>query len=83
MSEKLVIGRRYTVVIPKPIRKQLNLREGQHALVRAEGERIIIDPLPQDADAVLDDVLGDFSYNEEEHEVKAEKWLRRVAGARY
>lgn len=79
MSEEVTIGRRFSIVIPKGVRKKLKLKEGQRALVRHEGEVIVIEPLPEDPYKVLSETLGDFSYSEEKYEKKAEEWLKRVA----
>jgi AbrB family looped-hinge helix DNA binding protein len=34
VSEKTVIGKRFTLVIPKAVKRRLRLREGQRVLVR-------------------------------------------------
>ncbi|MEM1570001.1 MAG: AbrB/MazE/SpoVT family DNA-binding domain-containing protein [Candidatus Bathyarchaeia archaeon] len=78
MSDESVIGRRYTLVIPKAIREELALKQGQRVLIRVEGKRIIIEPLPWDPYKVMEEVVGE-PYEEEE-EVKAEEWLRSRAG---
>ncbi len=71
------------MVIPKRVRKKIKLQEGQRALVREEAGRIIIEPLPSDPYRELEEVLGDFSYEEAEHEPLAERWLKKVAGPRH
>jgi AbrB family looped-hinge helix DNA binding protein len=83
MSEEVRIGKRFSIVIPKRVRKLLELREGQAAMVSAEDGRILVEPLPDDPYGVLEDVLGDFSYSEERYEKTAEEWLRRVARSRH
>lgn len=80
MSEKAVIGRRHTLVIPKVVREELNLKEGQRVLVRAEGKRIIVEPLPGDPYKVLEEVIKE-PYLERKDEAKAEEWLKRHAGS--
>ena len=75
MSEEAVIGKRGTLVIPKEIRMRSDLMEGRRVLVGIEGERIVIQPLPQNPFKVLEDVIGE-PYREEEDEIKAEKWLK-------
>lgn len=75
MSEELTIGRRYTLVIPKAIRNRLALKEGQKVLIRVEGDRIVLDPLPWDPYKVLEEVVGE-SYDEARDESGAEEWLR-------
>lgn len=83
MSEEVRIGKRFAIVIPKRVRRLLNLREGQAAIVSSEGGRILVEPLPDDPYRVLEDTIGDFSYSEERHEKTAEEWLRRVARSRH
>ena len=36
------------IVIPKEIRKQLNIVAGKRLSVRAEGDRVLLTPLPDD-----------------------------------
>lgn len=79
MSEESLIGRRYTLVIPKAIREELKLKQGQRVLIRVEGKRIVIEPLPWDPYKVLEEVVGE-PYEEEREEVKAEEWLKNHAG---
>jgi len=79
MSEETVIGRRYTLVIPKAVREELKLKQGQGVLVRVEGRRIIIEPLPWDPYKVMEEVVGE-PYMEKREEVKAEEWLKSRAG---
>jgi len=83
MSEEATIGRRFSLVIPKRVRKKLKLREGQRALVREEEGKIVIEPLPNDPYEVLSETLGDFRYSEEKYEKKAVEWLKKVAGSRH
>lgn len=79
MSEEVTIGKHFTIVIPKKIREKLNIKVGQRAIVRHEQGAIMIEILPDDPYKALSDTLGDFSYNEEEYEKKAEEWLKKVA----
>lgn len=79
VSEESVIGRRYTLVIPKAVREELTLKEGQRVLIRVEGGRIVVEPLPWDPYKVMEEVVGE-SYEEEREEVKAEEWLKNRAG---
>jgi len=79
MSEEAIIGRRYTLVIPKSVRKRVGLKEGQRVFVREQEGRIVIEPLPADPYKTLAAVLGDFTYVEEKHEKLAEGWLKKVA----
>ena len=80
MSEEVIIGRRYTVVIPKSIREKIGLKEGQKVFVREQAGRIVIEPLPTDPYKTLSAVLGDLKYVEEKHEKVAEGWLKKTAG---
>lgn len=79
MSEEAIIGRRYTLVIPKSVRKRIGLKEGQRVFVREQEGRILIEPLPTDPYKTLATILGDFTYVEEEHEKLAERWVNKVA----
>jgi AbrB family looped-hinge helix DNA binding protein len=75
MSEESVIGRRYTLVIPKAVREKLTLKQGQRVLIRVEGKKIVIEPLPWDPYKVLEDIVGE-PYEEGKEEAKAEEWLK-------
>ena len=77
--EEAVVGKRFTIVIPKSVREAIGLREGQRVLVRAEAGRVVIEPLPDDPYRVLEEVVGE-PYDEVSDEEKAEEWLRRHAG---
>jgi len=79
MSEEQVIGRRYTVVIPKSIRKELTVQEGQKVLIRVERGKIVIEPLPFDPYSIMEEVVGE-SYEESKEESRAEEWLKNHAG---
>lgn len=83
MSEEVTIGRRYTMVIPKSIRKKLGLKEGQKLFVREQAGKILIEPLPADPYKTLAALLGDFTYAEEKHEKVAEGWLKKIARSRH
>lgn len=83
MSDEVTIGRRFTLVIPKAVRRRVGLKEGQHAIVRAEAGRIIVEALPSDPYGALADAIGDFEYSESKHERKAEEWLRKNARTRH
>lgn len=78
MSEQAVIGKRFTLVIPKAVRERLGLREGQRVLVHLEEGRVVVDPLPWDPYRVLEEVVGE-PYEERE-EADAERWLKKHAG---
>jgi AbrB family looped-hinge helix DNA binding protein len=79
MSEESIIGRRYTLVIPKAVREELTLKEGQRVLIRVENGRIVIEPLPWDPYEVLEKIVGE-PYEEEREEARAERWLKSRAG---
>ncbi len=83
MSEEVTIGRRFSLVVPKGVRRAVRLREGQKAIVRAEGEQIIVEPLPEDPYKVLAETLDNLRYSEARYEKKAEDWLNRVAHSRH
>lgn len=79
MSEEISVGRRYTLVIPKSIREEMGIEEGQKALVYVEGGKIVIQPFPGDPLKTLDKVIGE-PYDEAREEKRAERWLKRHAG---
>jgi len=83
MSDEVTIGRRFTVVIPKAVRRRVGLKEGQRALVRAEGGTIILETLPADPYSTLAEAIGKVDYSESKHEKKAEEWLRKNARTRH
>ena len=70
------IGRRYTIVIPKEIRKKVNLKEGSLVIIRVADNKIIIEALPDDPFKVLEEVIGE-PYSEEKDEDKAIELLRK------
>jgi AbrB family looped-hinge helix DNA binding protein len=43
-----ITSTRGQIVIPREIRKQLNIVPGKKVLIRAEGDRVILFPLPDD-----------------------------------
>ncbi len=79
MSEIAVVGKRSTIVIPKALRKELSLEEGQRVLMRVEDGKIIIEPLPRNPYEILEQVIGE-PYEEGKDEAKAEEWLKTRAG---
>ncbi len=74
------IGRRYTIVIPKEIRKKVNLKEGSLVIIRVADNKIIIEALPDDPFKVLEEVIGE-PYSEEKDEEKAIEWLMEYASS--
>lgn len=72
------IGKRFTLVIPKEIREEIGLQEGQKVLIEREGNGIRIEPLPVKPFDVLGKVLGKESYREEWEEVAEEKLLKEA-----
>ncbi len=78
MSEQVAIGKRFTIVIPKPIRKKLGLKEGQGLLIRVEETKLVLEPLPGDPYDVLKRIIGE-PYEERRDEKKAERWLKSHA----
>jgi AbrB family looped-hinge helix DNA binding protein len=79
MSEQTVVGKRHTIVVPKSVRERVSLKEGQDVLVRAEGSKIIIEPLPENPYEILEKVIG-RPYEEKRDERAAERWVKRRAG---
>lgn len=82
MSATTKIGKRYTVVVPKSVREKVNLEEGQNVRVKAEGNQIVIEPLPKEPLKVFAKLIPD-TYSEEKYEKKAEEALTKNARARH
>ncbi len=74
-----MVRSRFTLVIPKNARRQLNLKEGQRVQIRVKEGRIVIEPFPLDPYKVLESVIQE-SYDEKRDEPKAEEWLKKHAG---
>jgi len=79
LSAIIRVGKRYTIVIPKEIRKRIGLSEGTLLLVRVVDNKIVLEPLPGDPFKVLDQLITE-PYSEEVDEKRAEKWLLENAG---
>jgi len=79
LSEETVVGKRFTIVIPSSIRSRLSIKEGQRILMKQEGKRIELEPLPDDPYQTLREVIGS-PYEEAKEAKKAEEWLRHRAG---
>jgi len=76
MSEEIVrVGKKYTLVIPKKVRKTLGLKEGDALKIRVEGDQMILEKL-EDPFEVLEKVIG-VPYDETYDEKKAEEWLKK------
>jgi len=79
MLEEASVGKRYTVVIPKSIREEIGLKEGQRVLMYVEGGKIVIEPFPGDPLKTLGEIIG-TPYEEAKEERKVERWLKEHAG---
>jgi len=54
MSEEIaIVGKKFTIVIPKKIRIKMNMVEGQKLAVKAEQGRIILEPIPDPFELAL------------------------------
>ena len=79
MSEEVVVGKRYTLVVPKAIRKEVGgLVEGQRALIYVDGGKIVIEPFPTDPLETLEIIVRE-PYDEAKDEKRAEGWLKKHA----
>ena len=79
MSEEVVVGKRYTLVIPKGIREEVGgLEEGQRVLIHVEGGKIVIEPFPRDPLETLEILIRE-PYDEAKDEKRAEGWLKKHA----
>lgn len=67
------------MVIPKSIREEIGLEEGQRALIYVEGGKIVIQPFPGDPFEALDKIIRE-PYDETKDEKRAEGWLKKHAG---
>lgn len=76
--DRAIVGKRFSIVIPKSIRKKIDLREGQQVVISAAEGKLVIEPLPSDPLRVLERVIGK-PYNERLDERKAERWATRHA----
>ena len=80
MSEQTVVGKRYTIVVPKSIRKRLQIDEGQRVIITVMGNQMVVEPLPKDPYASLARIIGQ-PYSERKYERKAEGLLKKFARA--
>jgi len=74
LSVIIRVGKKYTIVIPKEVRKRIGLSEGSLLLARVVGNKIVLEPLPDDPFKVLDQLITE-PYSEGVDEKRAEKWL--------
>jgi len=78
LSEDVVVGKRYTVVI-KSIRKKLKIEEGERVSIKVRGNEIVMEPLAKDPYATLARLIGEPN-DERRDERKAEELLKKLAG---
>ncbi len=78
LSVIIKVGKRYTIVIPREIRKRIKIKEGTRLLVRIVDGKIVLEPLPEDPFKILDELIRE-PYNEKIDEKRAEEWLLRNA----
>ena len=85
MEKIITIDGAGRLVVPKPMRVELGLREGSRVRVREEGDRLVLEPVaesavPVDVDGVL--VLGGRLAGEvPDHRAVREERIRRQAEA--
>ncbi len=79
LSEDAVVGKRYTIVIPKSIRKKLKIEEGERVSIKVRGSEIVIEPLTKDPYATLSRLIRE-PYDEKRDERRAEEQLKKLAG---
>jgi len=82
MSETTKVGKRYTVVLPKSVRKKVRLEEGQRVWITASDGRIIIEPLSTNPSEVFSKLIPD-QYTEQKYERKTEEFLMKNARSRH
>ncbi len=56
---KVTITRNYQITIPKEVREKLKLKLGDQVLIRAEGNKIIVEPTSEDVWETCTDFLPD------------------------
>ena len=66
------------MVIPKSIREEIGLEEGQRTLVYIDDGKIVIQPFPGDPLEALDKIIRE-PYDEAKDEKRAEGWLKKHA----
>lgn len=69
---------RFRVTIPKDVRANLFVKEGQKLYVVSFGGALLMKPVPDDPSAKLDELLGDFRFDLKARK-RAEKWLLQKA----
>jgi len=72
------IGERYTIVIPKEIRRKLGIKKGQLMRITSDGRRIILEPIFENPFEIFERILGDFVYSRKMRK-EAEKELLEEA----
>jgi AbrB family looped-hinge helix DNA binding protein len=77
-SDRAIVGKRFSIVVPRSVREKINLKEGQQVIVREDGGKVIIEPLPNEPLKVLERVIGE-PYDEGKDEKRAERWALRHA----
>ncbi len=81
MSEKSVIRKRFTLVIPKKIRERLNLNVDDVVNLRVEDESIIITPIRENPFEKLDRLAKDVIYDEKAKQ-NSENELKKLVRTR-
>ena len=74
-SETIRVGKKYTIVLPKDVRKRLNIKEGDLLSVKVEGGKIILEPKRVNPFEILERVIGE-PYDEEKDEKLAKRWMK-------
>jgi AbrB family looped-hinge helix DNA binding protein len=72
MSEIVKIGKKAQMVIPKHIRKKLNLAEGQEVFIEVQGDIILIVPISKKIEELAG--IGKGLYNKEYLEKIRDEW---------
>jgi len=79
IGENIVkIGERYTIVIPKEIRRKLGIKKGQLMRITSDRRRIILEPISENPFEIFERNLGDFVYSRKMRK-EAEKELLEEA----
>ena len=80
MRENIVkVGERYTIVIPKEIRRILGIKKGQLMRITSDGRRIILEPIFENPFEIFEKILGDFVYSRKMRKEAEKKLLEEAS----
>ena len=74
MLIKVRVDERYRIVIPKEVRRQLDIKPNSEVLIELRGNEAVLRPLKHDPFEELGKLLGDFRFTREDRR-RAERWF--------